>query len=1110
MGIVLNLNLIESWRGPFLLPPMRGDAYYALMAASALLVLLAVAHSRSGFLVRHWPSGAVLLLVPGALASAHVVVLHIWPGTYAWLTAGKGLLVPLLVLLPLALAAAYCRPLEAVLVGLVTSLGMALWHTHNPLTSLEGAYLALFLSALLTQPYRGRLPHLLRQPLLAGPLAAVMAWPLAFVSAYALTFSPPLTSLEVALDAAVLHGGLLILQAGMAGLILQFLYLTPLGQPVPVPSRLPAYARTLRGQVLAAYLPVATVAVLTVLGVSVQAAVSSASKWALDEAARDASSGAERLARAVERGQGALATDIHLCPSASVCDQQWLEERLSQDSLFTALLLVDDGGKVLAASPGDESTNTLTGPELETLASLPPSSAGLTPIHRSHGEPVIAALSPQGPAGRLVGRMNPLGSRAWQDIVSDLQWTMDAGNGSVVDEERHILGHPDPAYVLTLWDAQPQYARPYATATGTAYEAPDSSGMRHLVYVLPVAGLPWRVVIEVPKEVVLSLALDLALPTLALTGALAAVGTALVWLGAWRYSRPLVDLAVTASEIAAGDLTVSVEAQGHDEIGHLRRCFEEMRLSLYRRLSDLALLLDVTRSVSASHDWSFEPILRAAMTGTQAVAASVCLRREGETYAPVAQEGEFSGWDEILPHMQHIAREATRQRRPLPVRSVARYLRTASPQTVASDIRSAICLPLVAGERAVGVMWVLYADRRHFDEQVVRLLDTLAAQAGVVYENNRLLTEAQSERGRLRAILAGTMDPIIVVDQQGKLVLVNPAAQQKLGIDGQGSGVLLRDVISDASMSILVETPLESSCLTRELHLADGTTLYASVSPVDLTAGGSVGRVIVMRDITALKRREHAQADFVSTLSRDLRTPLTFLRGYASMIPRVGDLNSQQSDFVERIIRNVDYVSGLLDNLVDLNSIELGEGARLERCSVAGAIEAALASLRPEVEKREHNVRLSLPPAPPIVEADRNLLIRALTCLIDNAAKYTSKGGTIGIQVTHEDNGVSVTVTDSGIGIGSADQMRVFDRFYRVDRTEVQSVPGYGLGLPIAKAIADWHGGRIWVESELGRGSRFHLWLPRHGDAAGLVGEQRGDGLARQVAADRLSEDRRH
>ena len=239
-------------------------------------------------------------------------------------------------------------------------------------------------------------------------------------------------------------------------------------------------------------------------------------------------------------------------------------------------------------------------------------------------------------------------------------------------------------------------------------------------------------------------------------------------------------------------------------------------------------------------------------------------------------------------------------------------------------------------------MWVLYPDR-HFEEQDSRLLTTLGAQAAVVYENSRLLTEAQSERGRLRAILASTSDPLLVADQEGRLVLTNPAAERVLGLEGAlNKRVSARDTVRDPSLRMLLHMPLRQSCITRELHLDSGITLSAAVSPIALDDGGNgAGHSHARRD--RAQATERAQADFVANLSRDIRTPLTFLRGYANMIPRVGDINPQQQDFVDRILRNVDLVSGMLDSLVDLNTIELGEGPA-ERCSVAGAIEAALAS----------------------------------------------------------------------------------------------------------------------------------------------------------------------
>ena len=1090
MRFVLHFGLFELWRSPFLLPPAQASAYYLLIGAALVLVPLTLLRARRGYLVRRWPSLTVVGLVVLAPICAHVLVVYLWPGRFAWMTGGKTLAAPLLILLPVALAAAYTRTLEAVCVGTLSSLCVALWFTHNSFTCLEGAYLSLWMHILLTQPYKGRLPQVLRQPVVAAPLALLLSWPVMPVVAYASTFGPVLTSAIGATDLALSNAPLLFAQAILAGIVLQLLYLTPLGRPVPVPSRIPPHARSVRASVLAAYLPAAAIAVLAVVGVLLVSAVASATEWALAEAARDASSAAQRLERSMEQEQNFLALaaqDKDLAAPMTRADA--LRRDLQSRPSYSGLLLLDRSGDVLAAALAPDApaqAASATEAERAALANLAPERAAITPIYRGPTGPMLSLISPLGRAGRLLARMEPSKSELWQDVLAALQWTADAGNGFIVDDQRHIVAHPDPTYVLSVWDAAPQYARYYATSTGRAYDAPDSTGARHLVYTLNVTGYPWQVVIEVPTEAILQLALDLALPMLAITGALAAVGTLLAWVGAWRFSRQLQRLTATAGEIAAGDLTVPVEVSGHDEIGRLGRSFEEMRLSLHRRLSDLALLLDVVRSVSASQDWSFQPILRAAVSGSQATAACILLDEVAGGAAPVAREGEFSGWRELLPQVAHIAREVRRRQQPLPVRNLLRYLQQPSPETVAAGIQSAMCLPVTAGQNVVGVMWVLYPDRRHFDEQDVRFLATLAGQAGVVSENARLLAQAQGERGRLRAILTSTADPILVVDERGKLVLANPAAEQVFGLSAEAAGQPVTDLIRDASLHILLETPLSQSCLTRELRLDNGATLYAAVSPVALGDGRSTangrnhGRVIVMRDVSELKQREAAQADFVSTLSGGLRMPLNRLRGWASMIARVGGINQQQEDMVEMIVDNVDHVSGMLDNLVDLNAIELGEGATLERCSVRAAIEVALSSVRNEIEKRQHSVRLSLPQTPVLIEADRNLLVRALTALCDNAAKYMADGGTIGIEVRHQEGGVTVIISDRGIGIAPADQMRVFDRFYRVDRPEVKKVPGYGLGLAIAKAIATWHGGRLWLESEPGKGSSFYLWLPRH------------------------------
>ena len=1079
MGASLQLILFDRWQEPLLLPPAQALAYELMLGASVLLLVGALVWLRVGAQGRRWPAWAGLFLALLASASALLLVLTISLGPYAWVSGGRAIRLPLLLLVPVTLAAAYCRAPECVAVGLLAHLAQSLWYDHNPLSALVGGYYALLVHVFLTQPYRGKLGGLLRLPLVAAPLAGVLTWPVVVAAQYASASGSFLAAFAQAIDSSALVLLALVVQAAVAGVCTQLAYVALRLRPVPAPSRLPPYARSLRAKVLAAYLPIAAAGLLALSGVLVWAGARAAERWSLEQAGAQAAAAGQRLARELDSAQELL---LAIAGSGELQSEEGrrslLERWFGLSRQFSQLLVATaDGQAVALGSPTGEPVE-LASAELALMQSLPPTASGVTGLQVRTGAAFVSIVCPLGEGRWLVGRMDPARSALFGDVVAELQWPMGAGTGFVVDEARRIVVHPAAAYMASLWDVPATAMQPILTGTGSAYEVWDVTGKRRLVYLLPVGGYPFSVVMEIPREAILMLALQLVAPALALAGGAGLLGCALIWIGATRYSRPLVRLASTAAEIAAGDLNVPVTISGHDELGHLGRSFEQMRLSLHRRLTDLALLYEVTRSVSASKDWSFQPILEAAVSGTQGAAACICLGEGRPTPAPVAQAGGFSGWAELLPQVLHIAEQAQRTGRPLPVRSLLRHARQGGSALLAAGVRSAVCVPLLAAERAVGAMWVLYGEKRELSEEQLRLLAALGAQAAVVHENSRLLGEAQSERARLRAVLASTVDPILVVDGYGRLVLANPAAEKLFNLGGAPSGALVEELIADGGLRAILQMPLSGPSLTREVRLADGRTFYTALSPISL-GGTNDGRVAVMRDVSELLRRQHAEADFVSALSQDLRRPLTFLRGYASMLPRVGELNPQQQDFVSRIVENVDYVSGLLDNLVDLNSIEMGMGLKLERCSVAGAIEAALATLRLELEKRGHNVRLNLPEVPPLVVADRNSLVRAMLCLIDNAAKYMPSAGTIDISVSADAEGVQVAVADKGIGIAPADQMRVFDRFFRAERPEMRSVPGYGLGLTIVKAIAEWHGGRVWLESELGKGSCFYFWLPR-------------------------------
>jgi signal transduction histidine kinase len=246
-----------------------------------------------------------------------------------------------------------------------------------------------------------------------------------------------------------------------------------------------------------------------------------------------------------------------------------------------------------------------------------------------------------------------------------------------------------------------------------------------------------------------------------------------------------------------------------------------------------------------------------------------------------------------------------------------------------------------------------------------------------------------------------------------------------------------------------------------------------------------------MRDITHLKELDELKSEFVATVSHDLRAPLTFVRGYAAMLPTAGELNRKQREYIERILHGVRQMSNLVDDLLDLGRIEAGVGLEREPCHLGAILAEAVDSMRSRATTKGVNLHIeplsgsgSDPDGVAIVSGDAALLRQAITNLVDNAIKYTPSGGkvTAGLSMRSEGKGkrrrAVVHVSDTGIGIAPEDQVRLFEKFYRVQRRDAPRVSGTGLGLSIVKSIIERHGGEVRVDSELNKGSTFHIILP--------------------------------
>jgi two-component system phosphate regulon sensor histidine kinase PhoR len=397
-------------------------------------------------------------------------------------------------------------------------------------------------------------------------------------------------------------------------------------------------------------------------------------------------------------------------------------------------------------------------------------------------------------------------------------------------------------------------------------------------------------------------------------------------------------------------------------------------------------------------------------------------------------------------------------------------------------VKALLMVPLRVGERVIGILSV---NRRVSDEGFTNnelyLLSALADYAAIAIENARLFQETESEHRKLQAILSRTADAVIVTDKENRIILLNQAAKIAFCPDNEVTvDQPLTNVVHNQDLiELFSQATSEGRPLRAEISLDGDRTLYATLSPIE-----GVGRVAVVQDITHLKKLDQMKSDFVSTVSHDLRSPLTTIKGFVDLMGVVGPLNEQQQDFVNRIQKGVITITELINDLLDIGRIEAEVNLNMERCAFDEVITESVDELRDQAGSKQQTLVATLPPHLPPVWGNPLRLRQVVDNLVNNAIKYTPEGGKIVVWVEEYDSQVALHVSDTGLGIPHADQPYVFDKFYRVHSEETENITGTGLGLAIVKTIVEKHNGRVWVESEPGKGSTFTVLLPVHQDKA--------------------------
>jgi signal transduction histidine kinase len=263
-----------------------------------------------------------------------------------------------------------------------------------------------------------------------------------------------------------------------------------------------------------------------------------------------------------------------------------------------------------------------------------------------------------------------------------------------------------------------------------------------------------------------------------------------------------------------------------------------------------------------------------------------------------------------------------------------------------------------------------------------------------------------------------------------------------------------------------------------EVPLDDGKILVASASTIYSNDGAAIGRVAVLHDITYLKELDEMKSDFVATVSHDLRSPLTFMLGYATMLPMVGDLDPKQEEYVGKILGGIDQMSALVEDLLDLGRLDAGVDLTLIKLRMEEIIESIVEEYRQPAAAAGLTLVSEIAGNLPPVCGDAALTRQAVANYVSNAINYAPDSGRLVVRAEAGKNEVVLAVADNGPGISQRDHLRLFEKFYRVESSGKNHIRGSGLGLALVNSIADRHGGRAWCESEIGHGSTFYLALP--------------------------------
>jgi len=475
----------------------------------------------------------------------------------------------------------------------------------------------------------------------------------------------------------------------------------------------------------------------------------------------------------------------------------------------------------------------------------------------------------------------------------------------------------------------------------------------------------------------------------------------------------------------------------------------------------------------------------------------------GASASLIALRGEPSGWrvasaygihHEFLQNLDPLLEDIPDHNDParFEVPEVSRRLQRMT-QSATMGLLTGVGLPMIAQREVVGVIFVFRAYHGRFSAEDRNLLQSFASQAAIAAHNARLFTAVNQQRQNLDAVLESAADGILILDPGYAIQRFNRACSRITGFEpaeviGQPHDMVIRWLQHEPGMTLeqarasgWPQTPQAALYVEGDLITKSGGAISVGITyaPALSDTGDLLSIVATLRDITKFREAEEVKSTFISIISHELRTPVALIKGYAGTLRREDAEWDREviADSLKVIEEETDRLAALIDDLLDASRLQAG-ALSLSPADVALDSLAQRMADRFATQSKVHKFVVDFPAEFPVVRADENRLMQVIGNLLSNAVKYSPDGGTITLSGQAAPNEVTVCIRDEGPGIALEDVPRIFKLFYRSNEA-ARRTKGAGLGLFLAKAVIEAHGGRIWVDDRVTSGARICFTLPR-------------------------------